>query len=112
MIRPTPVATVLHGTEPSSKRGTMTLSMTQRIAPLLATVHRANTEAPATATANGRGCSRMRLTSIPADSRARAKRRESGAVTTSDVSTGCRPGTVSAFRRGAGCRRRAGSVPP
>ena len=49
MISPTPASTVPTATEPSSKRGTITWSMTQWIATLEATVPRANTAAPSTA---------------------------------------------------------------
>ena len=74
MISPTPATTVPTATEPSSKRGTMTWSMTQRIAALEATVPRAKTTAPKTATVNGRGCIRTSAEISPNPSRARWKR--------------------------------------
>ena len=53
-----PPTTVPTATSPSSNRGRMTLSMTHRTAKLDATVHSANTDAPATAIVNTRGWSR------------------------------------------------------
>ena len=51
-----PASTVATATWPSSKRGTITSSVTQRTAHDEATVASANTVAPATATAKVRGC--------------------------------------------------------
>ena len=51
-----PVSTVPTGTDPSSNRGTMTSSITQRIAKLEATVETANPAAPSTARTNRRRC--------------------------------------------------------
>ena len=56
MISAQPVTTVATATSPSSKRGTITLSITHRMTMLDATVQRAYTEAPPTAIANVFGC--------------------------------------------------------
>ncbi len=59
MMRATPVNKVPLATWPSSKRGRMTWSITQPLTMAEATVHSANTAAPATAVKNRRGWSRM-----------------------------------------------------
>ena len=74
MISPTPAATVPAATSPSSKRGRMTWSITHSTASADATVHRAKTDAPATARANGRGCRRTWAAIIPRPFRARSNR--------------------------------------
>ena len=108
MISPTPASTVPAATEPSSKRGTMTLSITQRTATLEATVHRANTAAPATAMTNGRGCSRTcggdhrRSPRERGRTAASSRRRSHGDVSTS--------GAVGSATRPRSSRRAVGSV--
>ena len=73
-IMPTPASTVPAATDPSSKRGPSTWSITHRTATLDSTVHSANTAAPLTAMANGRGWRRTMVRSIRPPSRARWKR--------------------------------------
>ena len=82
MISPTPAATVPAATEPSSKRGTITWSVTHCTAMLEATVHRANIAAPATAMRNVRRCSDTMARSIRMLSRARSNRRVETSGTT------------------------------
>jgi hypothetical protein len=53
----------------------MTWSMTHWMAMLEATVHRAKTDAPVTAMANGRGCRRTSAEIMPKPRRARSNRR-------------------------------------
>ncbi len=60
MIMPMPISTVSTATSPSSKRGMITLSITQPTAKLDAMVQTANTAAPETAIRKSFGWTRIR----------------------------------------------------
>ena len=64
-----PATTAPADTEPSSKRGTMTLSVTHLTAQADASVAIANTAAPHTAMANGRRCNPISARSMAAPRR-------------------------------------------